>query len=83
MSAKTKALRPPARQSRNAQDRQCKAPQMDLFASGESGGLIGSPAWAELPAEVQGALTRLIAQRILEQADKSKTAAMTEADHDL
>jgi hypothetical protein len=56
---------------------------MDLFASGQSGGLIGPPAWAELPAEVQGALARLIAQLILEHADKSRTAAMTEADHDL
>jgi len=35
------------------------------------------------PAEVQGTLTRLMVQLILEHADKSKTAAMTEADHDL
>ena len=83
MSAKTKALRPPARQSRNAQDRQCKAPQMDLFASGQSSGVIGAPAWPELPAEAQGTLTNLIAQLILEHADKNGTAAMTEADHDL
>ena len=38
---------------------------------------------AELPPEVQGMLTRLMAQLILEHADKSKTAAMTEVDHDL
>ncbi len=50
---------------------------MDLFASGQSNGVIGAPAWAELPAEVQGTLTRLMAQLILEHADKSKTAAMT------
>jgi hypothetical protein len=56
---------------------------MDLFASGQSGGLIGPPAWLELPAEVQGTLTSLMAQLILEHADKSKTAVMMEAGHDL
>ena len=69
--------------SRSIQDRRRKAPQMDLFASGQSGGLIGPPGWADLPAEAQGALTRLMAQLILEHADKSRTAAMMEADHDL
>ena len=60
-----------------------EVPQMDLLASGQSSGVIGAPAWAELPAEVQGTLTRLMAQLILEHADKSKTAAITEAGHDL
>jgi hypothetical protein len=83
MSAKTKARRPRTQRSRTTQDRRRKAPQMDLFASGQSGSLIGPPAWPELPAEVQGTLTSLMAQLILEHADKSKTAAMTEADHDL
>jgi hypothetical protein len=83
MSARTKARRPRTQRNRTTQDRRRKAPQMDLFASGQSGGLIGPPAWPELPAEVQGTLTSLMAQLILEHADKSKTAAMTEADHDL
>ena len=83
MSAKTKARRPRTQQSRTTQDRRRKAPQMDLFASGQSSSAIGAPAWPELPAEVQGTLTNLIAQLILEHADKSRTAAMTEADHDL
>ena len=83
MSAKTKARRPRTKRSRTTQDRRRKAPQMDLFASGQSGGLIGPPGWADLPAEAQGALTRLMAQLILEHADKSRTAAMMEADHDL
>ena len=83
MSAKTKARRPRTQRSRTTQDRRRKAPQMDLFAGGQSSGVIGAPAWPELPAEVQGALARLIAQLILEHADKSRTAAMTEADHDL
>ena len=83
MSAKTKARRPRTQQSRTTQDRRRKAPQMDLFASGQSGGLIGPPAWPELPAEAQGTLTNLMAQLILEHADKSKTAVTTEDRHDL
>ena len=83
MSAKTKARRPRTQRSRTTQDRRRKAPQMDLFASGQSGGLIGPPDWPELPAEVRGTLTSLMAQLILEHADKSKTAVMTEAGHDL
>ncbi len=83
MSGKTMARRPPAQRSRNIQDRRHKAPQLDLFASGQSSGVIGAPAWPELPAAVQSTLTRLMAQLILEHADKSKTAVMTEADHDL
>ena len=83
MSAKTKARRPRTQRSRTTQDRRRKAPQMDLFASGQSGGLIGPPGWPELPAEVRGTLTSLMAQLILEHADKSKTAVMTEAGHDL
>jgi hypothetical protein len=83
MSAKTKARRPRTQRSRTTQDRRRKAPQTDLFASGQSGGLIGPPAWPELPAEVQGTLTSLMAQLILEHADKSRTAVMTEAGHDL
>ena len=83
MSAKTKARRPRTRRSRTTQDRRRKAPQMDLFASDQSSGIIGVPAWSELPAEVQGTLTNLMTQLILEHADKSKTAVMTEAGHDL
>ncbi|WMT79505.1 hypothetical protein [Bradyrhizobium sp. Ash2021] len=81
MSSKTMARRPPAQ--RGWMDRRRKAPQMDLFASGQSSGVIGAPAWLQLPTEVQRTLTRLIAQLILEHADKSKSAAMTEVGHDL
>ncbi len=52
---------------------------MELFASG----VIGAPAWPELPGEVQGTLTKLMAQLILEHAYKNKTASISEADHDL
>jgi hypothetical protein len=85
MSGKTTTMvrRPPAQRSRHRQDQRRQAPQMDLFADDQSGGLIGAPAWPELPAEVQGALTDLIARLILEHADRSKTAVTREADDDL
>ena len=82
MSSKTMARRLPARRSWNM-DRRRKGPQMDLFAGGQSSGVIGAPAWLQLPTEVQRTLTRLIAQLILEHADKSKTAVTTEDGHDL
>jgi hypothetical protein len=56
---------------------------MDLFGSGQSSVVIGSPAWPELPAETQRALIRLMARLLLEHSDKSQAAAMTGADHDL
>jgi hypothetical protein len=85
MSGKTRTMarRPPVHPTRHRQDQRRRAPQMELFANDQSGGLIGAPAWPELPAEVQSALTDLMAQLILEHADKSKTAVPREADHDL
>ena len=85
MSGKTKTMArlPPAQRSRHRQDQRRQEPQMDLFASGQSSGVIGAPAWLQLPTEVQRTLTRLIAQLILEHADKSKTAVTTEDGHDL
>jgi hypothetical protein len=85
MSGKTTTMvrRPPAQRSRHRQDQRRPAPQMDLFANDQFGSLIGAPAWPELPAEVQRTLTNLMAQLILEHADRSKTAVTREADHDL
>ena len=45
MLGKTMAHRPPAQRSWNMQDRRRKAPQLDLFANGQSSGVIGAPAW--------------------------------------
>jgi hypothetical protein len=56
---------------------------MDLFGSGQSSVVIGAPAWPELPAETQRALIRLMARLLLEHADKSQTAPLTGAGHDL
>ena len=58
-------------------------PALVLFSMGAISATVGAPAWLELPAEVQGTLTNLMAQLIFEHADKSKTAVTREADHDL
>jgi hypothetical protein len=81
MSGKTASSRAAARQSRTKYGRRPKPEQMDLFGSGQSSVVIGSPAWPELPAETQRAL--IMARLLLEHADKSQAAAMTGADHDL
>jgi len=83
MSGKTASCRAPAQQSRTMHDRRRKPEQMDLFGSGQSSVVIGAPAWPELPAETQHALIRLMARLLLEHADKSQTAPMPGAGHDL
>lgn len=83
MSGKTASCRAPARQSRTTHDRRRKPQQMDLFGSRQSSVLIGAPAWLELPAETQRALITLMARLLLEHADKTQTAPMTGAGHDL
>ena len=83
MSGKSASCRMSARQSRTVHDRRRKPEQMDLFGSGRSGVVISTPAWSELPPEIQRALTRLMARLLLEHADKSQTAAMTEVGDDL
>lgn len=83
MSGKTASCRAPAQQSATMHDRRGKPEQMDLFGSVRSGVVIGAPAWSELPPEIQRALTRLMARLLLEHADKSQTAAMTEVGDDL
>ncbi|MGH6681598.1 MAG: hypothetical protein ACREDL_22295 [Bradyrhizobium sp.] len=60
--------------------------QIDLFGGGLSGGAIGAPAWSELPAEAQAALTSLMTQLILDHAATTATTAMAsakEVSHDL
>ena len=83
MSGKTASCRAPVQPSRTVHDRRRKPQQMDLFGSGQSSVVIGAPAWPELPAETQRALIRLMARLLLEHADKSQTAPLTGAGHDL
>ena len=66
----------------NQQERRSRLPQMDLFAIGQEGSATGAPAWPELPVEARAALTSLMARLILEHADRSQTASLTEAGHD-
>ena len=56
---------------------------MDLFGSGQSGIVVGAPTWLELPPETQRALIKLMVRLLVEHADKSQTAPMTGAGHDL
>ena len=83
MSGKTASCRAPAQPSRTMPDRRRKPQQMDLFGSGQSSIAVGVPAWSELPAETQRALTRLMARLVLEHADKCQAAPLTGAGHDL
>ena len=57
--------------------------QMDLFGSGLSNDATGAPAWPELPAEAQAALTSLMTRLILDHAAMAATPRAKEADHDL
>ena len=83
MSEKAASCRAPAQQRRTMRDRRRKPQQMDLFGSGQSSVVIGAPAWLELPAETQRALIKLMVRLLVEHADKSQTAPMTGAGHDL
>jgi hypothetical protein len=56
--------------------------QIDMFEQDPCGGMIGAPAWLELPAETRNALTSLMAGLILEHAGKNQ-AASKEAGHDV
>jgi hypothetical protein len=57
--------------------------QMDLFASGLSNGVIGAPAWPELPADARATLMSLMTQLILDYAATTATPRAREVSHDL
>ena len=57
--------------------------QFDLFGESRPKMAGDMPAWSALPVEARSALIELIAQLILEHADKSRIGSMTEAGHDL
>ena len=83
MSGKTVSCRTSAQQSRTSHDRRRNPEQMDLFGSGQSSIVVGAPTWLELPPETQRALIKLMVRLLVEHADKSQTAPMTGAGHDL
>jgi hypothetical protein len=56
---------------------------MDLFRRGLSNGVIGAPAWPELPAEARAALMSLMTQLILDHAATTTTPRAKEVSHDL
>ena len=71
------------RRRMRAAGQHCKPQQIDLFESDRPKEIIGAPAWLDLPAETQNALTSLMARLILEHADKSRICSTKEAGHDL
>ena len=83
MSGKTASSRAAVRQSRTKYGRRRKPEQMDLFGSGQSSVVIGSPAWPELPAETRATLTGLMVRLILQHAGANRPGSSPEAGHDL
>ena len=51
-----------------------RARQMDLFKTDQPDGVIGAPAWPELPVEARAALTGLMTQLILQHAGEDADA---------
>jgi hypothetical protein len=82
MSGKSASTRMPAQRIKTTLGWRRKPEQMDLFGSPQASGVIGAPAWLELPAETQRTLTALMTQLILEHADKSPSGGVTEAGYD-
>ena len=57
--------------------------QTELFSDERPGALAGIPAWQNLPAATQAALTSLMARLILEHAETRRAGPRAEAGHDL
>ena len=73
-------VQPPAMPAERRRLQQSDRPQqIDLFAGVTP---TQTPAWRDLPEEVRGTLTALMARLILEHAQISRAASSTEAGHD-
>ena len=57
--------------------------QAELFGDERPGALADIPAWQNLPAATQTALTSLMARLILEHAEARRAGPKAEAGHDL
>lgn len=57
--------------------------QTELFGDERHGALVNTPAWQDLPAAAQAALTSLMARLILEHAEARRAGSVAEAGHDL
>ena len=55
--------------------------QAELFGDERPCALVGTPAWQDLPAATQTALTSLMAQLILEHAETRRAGPRAEAGH--
>ncbi len=59
------------------------AQQIELFGEERPGVLVDTPAWQDLPAATQAALTSLMARLILDHARTRQAGPSAEAGHDL
>jgi len=57
--------------------------QRDLFGANPPDSVVSAPAWLELPVEARAALTRLMAQLMLQHAAKNPTPTEREAGRDV
>lgn len=57
--------------------------QTELFGDERPDALAVTPAWQDLPAATQEALTSLMARLILEHAEARRAGPVAEAGHDL
>ena len=57
--------------------------QTELFGDERHCVLVGTPAWQDLPAATQAALTSLLARLILDHAEARPAGPRAEAGHDL
>ncbi|MBV9559082.1 MAG: hypothetical protein JOY90_01260 [Bradyrhizobium sp.] len=56
--------------------------QTELFGDERSGAMVDTPAWQDLPATTQAALTSLIARLLLTHAERHSAGPRAEAGHD-
>ena len=71
------------RRGMRAAGRHDKAQQSGLFESNRCEAIIGTPAWLELPVEIQNTLMSLLARLILDHARLDGAALSKEVGDDL
>lgn len=71
------------RRSARTQGRHEPAQQIELFGDEQTGALVATPAWRDLPAATQAVLTSLMARLILEHAETRRDGSRAETGHDL
>ena len=71
------------RQRTRPEGRRDPTQQTELFGNERPGARVGTPAWHDLPAATQIALTSLIARLIVEHAEARRAGPEAQVSHDL